>query len=75
MDETNNEFIVGANIIIPEIEYGVATNSYGFYSITLEKKEYLILISSLGYQTENTEIVVNKNIPIYNITLDFDYQI
>ena len=62
MDETNNEFIIGANIIIPEIEYGVATNSYGFYSITLEKKEYLILISSLGYQTENTEIVVNKNI-------------
>jgi len=62
MDETNNEFIIGANIIIPEIEYGVATNSYGFYSITLEKKEYLILISSLGYQTKNTEIVVNKNI-------------
>ena len=62
MDETNNEFIIGANIIIPEIEYGVATNSYGFYSITLEKKEYLILISSLGYQTENTKIVVNKNI-------------
>ena len=62
MDETNNEFIIGANIIIPEIEYGVATNSYGFYSITLEKKEYIILISSLGYQTENTEIVVNKNI-------------
>ena len=62
MDETNNEFIIGANIIIPEIEYGVATNSYGFYSITLEKNEYLILISSLGYQTENTEIVVNKNI-------------
>ena len=62
MDETNNEFIIGANIIIPEIEYGVATNSYGFYSITLEKKEYLILISSLGYKTENTKIVVNKNI-------------
>ena len=62
MDETNNELIIGANIIIPEIEYGVATNSYGFYSITLEENNYLILISSLGYQTENTEIVLNKNI-------------
>ena len=62
MDETNNELIIGANIIIPEIEYGVVTNSYGFYSITLEENNYLILISSLGYQTENTEIVLNKNI-------------
>ena len=62
MDETNNELIIGANIIIPEIEYGVVTNSYGFYSITLEENNYFILISSLGYQTENTEIVLNKNI-------------
>ena len=62
MDETNNELIIGANIIIPEIEYGVVTNSYGFYSITLKENNYLILISSLGYQTENTEIVLNKNI-------------
>ncbi|MBT7624341.1 MAG: hypothetical protein HN595_07395, partial [Flavobacteriaceae bacterium] len=49
LDINNNESIIGANIIIPSINVGTITNTYGFYSITIPKGNYEIHISSIGY--------------------------
>ena len=34
-DENNGESIVGANIFCKELNLGVSSNTYGFYSLTL----------------------------------------
>ncbi|MAU54723.1 MAG: hypothetical protein CMC29_02805, partial [Flavobacteriaceae bacterium] len=35
MSSESNELVIGANIVFPEINSGVITNSYGFFSITI----------------------------------------
>ena len=47
LDENSNESIIGANIIIPNINVGTITNTYGFFSITVPKGNYEIQISSI----------------------------
>ena len=54
LDENNNESIIGANIIIPNINVGTITNTYGFFSITVPKGNYEIQISSVGYKNITT---------------------
>lgn len=60
-DLSNNETLIGVNIIIPEEQTGTNTNEYGFYSITLPKGEYLIIISYLGYKSIQETIVLDAN--------------
>ena len=62
LDENSNESIIGANIIIPNINSGTITNTYGFFSITIPKGNYEIQISSLGYKNITTKIDLIKNI-------------
>ena len=62
LDKDSNESIIGANIIIPSINSGTITNTYGFFSITLLKKNYAIEISSIGYENISTKINLLKNI-------------
>jgi hypothetical protein len=50
-DANSNETLIGVTILIPELKTGVATNEYGFYSITVPKGNYTIQITYLGYQT------------------------
>jgi len=62
LDENSNESIIGANIIIPSINSGTITNTYGFFSITLPEKNYEIQISSIGYKNISTKIDLIKNV-------------
>jgi len=61
-DIKNNETLIGVNVYIPEIKSSTTTNEYGFYSITLPKNSYTVLISYIGFQTvsENIELSGNK---------------
>jgi hypothetical protein len=61
MDASSNETLIGVNIIIPQLKTGVTTNEYGFYSLTIQKGEYTVQISYLGYQTIEENINVNQN--------------
>ena len=62
LDINNNESIIGANIIIPSINSGTITNTYGFYSITVPKGSYEIHISSIGYKKIINKIDLSNNI-------------
>ena len=62
LDVNNNESIIGANIIIPSINVGTITNTYGFYSITIPKGNYEIHISSIGYKKSINKINLTNNI-------------
>ena len=60
-DTKNNETLIGVNVLIPELKAGVITNEYGFYSITLPAGNYKIQITSIGFETVEETVELNKN--------------
>ncbi|WP_405414307.1 TonB-dependent receptor [Maribacter sp. Asnod1-A12] len=58
---SSNETLIGVTVAIPELSTGVTTNEYGFYSITLPKGTYTILISYLGFEDIIKEIKLTEN--------------
>ena len=61
-DAKNNETLIGVNIIVKGTSSFAITNEYGFYSLTLPKGEYDIIISYVSYQSKETKISLDKNI-------------
>lgn len=55
------ETLMGANILVPELQTGTVSNQYGFYSITLPEGEYELIISSIGYATQRITILLSGN--------------
>src|SRR6187431_3020306 len=48
-DGSNGEDLIGAILTVKEINSGVVSNEYGFYSITLPQGTYSIQVSYLGF--------------------------
>jgi hypothetical protein len=63
-DASNGEFSVGANVYVKELLKGGNTNQYGFYSITVEKGTYHLIVSYIGFQDYEKEIVLDKDLRI-----------
>ena len=70
-DQLNNETLIGVNIIVPELNTGTTTNEYGFYSITLPKGNYQIVISYSGFEnlTDTIELINNLRENLFPIRL------
>lgn len=60
-DATTGESILGANVYVEELEKGVPTNLYGFYSLTLPKGDYTISYSFIGYQKLEKKVALNTD--------------
>ncbi len=54
-DADTGEVLIGATVWIKELTSGTATNSYGFYSLTVPKGLYVIHCSFIGYVTISLE--------------------
>lgn len=68
-DSLSGETLIGANIAVKSTDKGVATNQYGFFSITLKPGVYTLQISFVGYTTAAVAVDLSrKNQPI-NILL------
>ena len=61
-DASNGEGLIGATIAIEELNSGVATNVYGFYSLTAPQGAYTLTFSYIGYQSITKKIVLDKNL-------------
>lgn len=70
-DVNSNEDLIGANIVIKELNIGAVTNKYGFYSITIPKGKYQIEYSFISFKTITKKISLNKNLTI-NIQMEPD---
>ena len=68
LDSQTNELVIGASVIIDELNIGTITNSYGFFSITVKEGNYSVKTQNLGYKDDFQIISLNKNI-ILNIYL------
>lgn len=63
-DKSTGEHIIGANVIDPNLNIGTATNTYGFYSLTIPSNFAQIQVSFIGYKPIEKEINSNKNIEL-----------
>lgn len=68
-DKSNGENLIGANVYIKELSRGASTNAYGFYSLTLEKGEYNLVVSYIGFQDYVQKISLMKN-SVINISME-----
>ena len=63
------EQLIGVNIYVPTTNFRTATNTYGFYSLTLPAKDSVVLVFSfVGYERVIRKIALTKNLEV-NITL------
>lgn len=60
-DSLSGETLIGANIAIKEEGRGSSSNQYGFFSLTLAKGNYQLLVSYVGYQSKVITIDFNEN--------------
>lgn len=67
-DSLSGESVIGATITINGQTQGVASNQYGFYSLTLPQGTYEIDISHVSYQSKSVIITLNKDVS-YNFEL------
>lgn len=62
IEDSSNESLIGVTIFLPELNTGVTTNEYGFYSITIPSGEYTLHISYVGFEEINQKINLNKDL-------------
>ncbi|UGU15371.1 TonB-dependent receptor [Sinomicrobium kalidii] len=60
-DKRSNESLIGVNIIAPQLNEGVSTNEYGFYSLILPEGKHIIQVSYLGFITITREIELHSD--------------
>lgn len=59
--KSNTETVIGASIYIPEAKVSTVTNSYGFYSVTLPRGAYTIVIRCIGMENIEEHISLKEN--------------
>jgi hypothetical protein len=60
-DSANGEQSIGALVYLKGTNKGVSTNAYGFYSISLEKGEYELICTFIGYKPFSKKINLEAN--------------
>lgn len=65
-DSSTGESVIGASITIIGKEKAVASNQYGFYSITLDEGTYELSVAHVSYLTQTASVSLSQN-----RTLDF----
>ena len=68
-DKNNGESIIGANIYSKLTGKGVTSNTYGFYSLTVEEGQQEIVYSFIGYKTISKVLNLKENI---NYDMEFE---
>ncbi|HMU97422.1 MAG TPA: carboxypeptidase-like regulatory domain-containing protein [Chitinophagales bacterium] len=61
-DAKNGEVIIGANIYLSsDASEGTVSNIYGFYSISVPAGQQKIVVSYIGYQSQEIELDIKSN--------------
>ncbi|HRW86744.1 MAG TPA: TonB-dependent receptor, partial [Bacteroidales bacterium] len=68
-DASTGEDLTGATVMVAGSNKGTATNSYGFYSLSLPEGDRTIRVSFIGYDAFETKIHLNKDVSL-NIELE-----
>src|SRR3954454_19615867 len=60
-DSLTGETLIGANINVKEAGRGTTSNQYGFFSLTLSKGNYQLIVSYVGYDSKLIDINFEEN--------------
>lgn len=72
-DQSSGEHLPGATILVKNINKGAATNTYGYYSISLPADRYQLVYSFIGYANVEMSLDLTKDTAI-NIELSITSQ-
>ncbi len=67
-DSRNGEALIGANVYVKETMKGATTNTYGFYSLTLDKGNYTLMSSYISFKDFSNNLALDSNLRV-NINL------
>ncbi len=68
-DSQSGETLIGANIYLEnQPSTGTVTNTYGFYSLTLQEGSYRLVFSYLGYQSRLESVTLSQSTQV-NVSL------
>ncbi|MCF0205995.1 MAG: carboxypeptidase-like regulatory domain-containing protein, partial [Bacteroidales bacterium] len=68
-DAASSEKLYGANIYDVRTNLGVASNEYGFFSLTLPQDSVHLVVSYVGYTSYRYDFYLDKNI---NLNIDLE---
>ncbi len=75
-DGTNGEDLIGATVILREKpNVGAASNTYGFYSLTVPAGSYTLVYQYIGYATQEMPITLDKDLTLNRELLPSDMMI
>src|SRR6187397_798436 len=60
-DSASGETVISATVSINNLSRAVATNQYGFYSITLDSGSYELTVSHVSFQSKQYNISLNED--------------
>lgn len=60
-DESNGEYLIGANAFVPNQKKGTSSNHYGFYSLTLTGGSAELHFSYIGYKEQVLNFTLHKD--------------
>ena len=64
-DAETGEVLIGANVLAVTLDTGTASNTYGFYSLTLPRRDSLTLVFSfLGFEPQIKKIYLTTDIAL-----------
>ncbi len=64
-DAETGEDLIGATVMVSkDYTKGTISNSYGYYSMTLNQGDYVLEFSYMGYQTFRKTIALNENMQL-----------
>ena len=65
--DDRGEPLIGANLFVPDLDRGTATDDRGFFDLgQLPKQDVKVVISYVGYQTRQTNINSSQRSPVTN---------
>ncbi|MEC8336190.1 MAG: TonB-dependent receptor [Bacteroidota bacterium] len=68
-DASSGETLIGATVWVESMSEGVASNIYGFYTLTLPAAAYDVRVSYLGYTPQRFEVDLTSNDLKFNMEL------
>ncbi|RLD58173.1 MAG: hypothetical protein DRJ05_08485 [Bacteroidetes bacterium] len=68
-DKETGEDLIGATVFVKELQNGTSSNVYGFYSISLEKGDYTLIFSYIGYEQLEKTVQLKEDFTL-NIELE-----
>ncbi|WP_370088677.1 carboxypeptidase-like regulatory domain-containing protein [Ekhidna sp.] len=60
-DASNGEALIGATVLIKELNTGNITNVYGFYSVTIPPGDYTVEFRYIGFVTQSRAVSLTEN--------------